>query len=42
MEGPRGWSVEIVEGFDWLSSDQDVIATAKPPKRLLYFSSMGV
>ncbi len=41
-EGPRRRPVEIVEGFDWLSSDQDVIATAKPPKRLLNFSSMIV
>ncbi len=31
MEGPRRRPVENNAGFDWLSSDQDVIATAKPP-----------
>jgi hypothetical protein len=41
VEGPRGRPGVKAEGFDWLSSDQDVIATAKPPQRLLNFSSMG-
>ena len=41
MEGPRRRPVEKNAGFDWLSSDQDVIATAKPPQNLLNFSSMG-
>jgi hypothetical protein len=40
MEGPRWRPVQRIEAFDWLSSDQDVIATAKPPKSLLNFSSM--
>jgi len=40
IEGPRVRPVEIEESFDWLSSDADVIATAKPPQRLLNFSSM--
>ena len=41
VEGPRGRPGVKAEDFDWLSSDQDVIATAKPPQNLLNFSSMG-
>ncbi len=42
IEGPRRRPVQITEDFDWLSSDQDVIATAKPRRRLLNCSSMNV
>jgi hypothetical protein len=32
MEGPRLRPAQLIGGFDWLSNDQGVIATAKPPK----------